>query len=357
MKTCILVKTYISRKCETIVKVNENLEFLIKIPQPCIDNTANYTIQLQKIKGDFEIQRICFYGGECENINKKNNSFVQQSLFIALHHTFYLLIDAEFVEVDSAVYQLEIDSCKIKYLKEFELFRGKIILSNFENKEFKYSVKRNSLDFVEVTVENPDRVRINGQTEDYTFQKSVEEKIVHKLSFIFEKPTNHADETNSLSISTHLSDNLNSNLPQKNAAQNFAGKWDYESSENFDEFLKAIGAGWMTRAISGYLKPQIVFIIDGEFWRIESNSAFQTNVLAFELGEDYEEIGSDGTKTISIFTLVDDGKKLHQVQKGRNSDEKDTIYDRYIENRNLIIEMEYDGIKARRIYTRAAQNF
>uniref|UniRef100_A0A914ZAV2 Uncharacterized protein n=1 Tax=Panagrolaimus superbus TaxID=310955 RepID=A0A914ZAV2_9BILA len=144
----------------------------------------------------------------------------------------------------------------MKYLKEFELFRGKIILSEFENREFEYSFKRNSLEFVEITVENPNHVRINGQNEDYTFQESIGEKIVHKLSFIFEKPKND-DETNSLDLSTDLSQDSNSDLPEKNSAQNFCGKWNLESSENLDEYLKVTGVGWMTRGACFELEKNV----------------------------------------------------------------------------------------------------
>ena len=135
-------------------------------------------------------------------------------------------------------------------------------------------------------------------------------------------------------------------------AQEFVGKWDFESSENFDEYMKAAGVGLITRKVANNLKPQIVIKVDGDHWRMESNSTFKNLAVEFDLGKEFEETTGDGRKVMSTFTL--DGGKLHQVQKATKSGEKDSTFDRYIVGGKLNIDMECDGVKAKRVYTKAA---
>jgi hypothetical protein len=135
-------------------------------------------------------------------------------------------------------------------------------------------------------------------------------------------------------------------------AQEFAGKWDFESSDNFDEYMKAAGVGMLTRKMASALKPQIIIEVNGDHWVMQSNSTFKNISIEFDLGKEFEETTGDGRKCLTTFTL--EGNKLHQVQKAADKGGKDSTFDRYIENGKLIIDMECDGVKARRTYTRAA---
>jgi hypothetical protein len=135
-------------------------------------------------------------------------------------------------------------------------------------------------------------------------------------------------------------------------AQEFVGKWDFESSDNFDEYMKAAGVGLITRKVANNLKPQIVIKVDGDHWRMESNSTFKNLAVEFDLGKEFEETTGDGRKVMSTFTLQ--GGKLHQVQKATKSGENDSTFDRYIEDGKLIIDMECNGVKAKRVYTKSA---
>uniref|UniRef100_A0AC34FA56 Cytosolic fatty-acid binding proteins domain-containing protein n=1 Tax=Panagrolaimus sp. ES5 TaxID=591445 RepID=A0AC34FA56_9BILA len=135
-------------------------------------------------------------------------------------------------------------------------------------------------------------------------------------------------------------------------ASEFAGKWDFESSENFDEYMKAVGVGLITRKVANNAKPTLVFEICGDHWAIKSLSAIKNVTVEFDLGKEFEETTADGRKCMSTFTL--EGGKLHQIQKATKKDERDSTFNRYIEGGKLIIEMEANGVKAKRVYTRAA---
>lgn len=53
----------------------------------------------------------------------------------------------------------------------------------------------------------------------------------------------------------------------------------------------------------------------------------------------------------STFTLQ--GDKLIQEQKKIKSSDKDSHFERYIQDGKLIIDMESEGVKAKRVYQRA----
>uniref|UniRef100_A0A914P0W0 Galectin n=1 Tax=Panagrolaimus davidi TaxID=227884 RepID=A0A914P0W0_9BILA len=188
MKNLVVTTAVLSKTSKTIIEINENLQFDI-IPQKCIPNeknAADYELQIVKLKGDFKLQNVSFHLGDCNF--KDENTFLQHSVFIdgKTEHIFSLLTDdVKFDVVVSAVYELKVDEFQMKFLKPFESFHGRIILSDYDNKIFEYTVNKGPKDFVVITVKGDEGVRINGETGDYTFYDSVNCDISHKLSFVF----------------------------------------------------------------------------------------------------------------------------------------------------------------------------
>lgn len=93
------------------------------------------------------------------------------------------------------------------------------------------------------------------------------------------------------------------------------GMWDLESTDKFDEYMKALGVGMATRMIGNKLKPSIHFAIadDGQ-WTMKSISTFKNTELKFKLGEQFDEVTPDGRNVKTTFTA--DGSKLVQDQVG-----------------------------------------
>uniref|UniRef100_A0A914QK50 Uncharacterized protein n=1 Tax=Panagrolaimus davidi TaxID=227884 RepID=A0A914QK50_9BILA len=183
MKNLVVTTAVLSKTSKTIIEINENLQFDI-IPQKCVPNEKNadsspadYELQIVKLKGDFKLQNVSFHLGDCHF--KDENTFLQHSVFIdgKTEHIFSLLTDdVKFDVVVSAVYELKVDEFQMKFLKPFESFHGRIILSDYDNKIFEYTVNKGPKDFAVITVKGDEDVRIND---------SVNCDIVHKLSFIF----------------------------------------------------------------------------------------------------------------------------------------------------------------------------
>ena len=87
-------------------------------------------------------------------------------------------------------------------------------------------------------------------------------------------------------------------------AEQFAGKWNFVDSDNFEAYLKEVGVGLMTRKMAATLKPQIVFEINGNTWKMSSISTFKNIVVEFELDKEFEETTGDGRKClVSVFLI------------------------------------------------------
>ncbi|KAI1720716.1 lipocalin / cytosolic fatty-acid binding protein family domain-containing protein [Ditylenchus destructor] len=135
-------------------------------------------------------------------------------------------------------------------------------------------------------------------------------------------------------------------------AEQFVGKWNLVESENFDAYMKQVGVGLVTRKIAANLKPVLDFTVDGDHWKMVSTSTFKTVVTEFDLGKEFDETTADGRVLKSVFTW--DGSKLVQTQTKIDPKDKDSRFERYIQDGKLIITMESEGVTAKRVYEKAS---
>ncbi|XP_026333812.1 myelin P2 protein-like [Hyposmocoma kahamanoa] len=96
--------------------------------------------------------------------------------------------------------------------------------------------------------------------------------------------------------------------------ESFCGKkYKMISSENFDEFMKAIGVGLITRKAANAVTPTIELRKDGDHYILVTTSTFKTSEIKFKPGEEFDEERADGAKVKSVCTI--EGNTLKQVQK------------------------------------------
>uniref|UniRef100_A0A2A4J1H5 Fatty acid-binding protein, muscle n=1 Tax=Heliothis virescens TaxID=7102 RepID=A0A2A4J1H5_HELVI len=94
----------------------------------------------------------------------------------------------------------------------------------------------------------------------------------------------------------------------------FVGKkYKMVSSENFDEFMKAIGVGLITRKAANAVTPTVELRKDGDSFTLVTSSTFKTTEVKFKPGEEFDEERADGAKVKSVCTF--EGNTLKQVQK------------------------------------------
>ncbi|XP_049440670.1 fatty acid binding protein 4b [Epinephelus fuscoguttatus] len=131
--------------------------------------------------------------------------------------------------------------------------------------------------------------------------------------------------------------------------EQFVGTWTLTSSENFDEYMKALGVGFATRQMGNMAKPNLVISVDDAgVVSMKSETTFKTTEIKFKLSEEFEETTADGRKTKTIITF--DNGKLVQEQSW---DGKKTTLEREIQDGKLTAKCIMDDVVAVRTYEKA----
>ncbi|KAL6732018.1 hypothetical protein Aduo_002825 [Ancylostoma duodenale] len=130
----------------------------------------------------------------------------------------------------------------------------------------------------------------------------------------------------------------------------FEGKWVLDKSENFDEYMKEVGVGLITRTAAAHLKVNLEIKKEGDKWIFLQTSTFKNSTLEFKLGEEFEETTPDGRKLKAKIELVD-GKLVHK-QTPIKADDKPSTITRWVEGDRLITTLESGSVVCRREYVR-----
>uniref|UniRef100_A0A0V0G2M9 Fatty acid-binding protein, muscle n=1 Tax=Triatoma dimidiata TaxID=72491 RepID=A0A0V0G2M9_TRIDM len=126
----------------------------------------------------------------------------------------------------------------------------------------------------------------------------------------------------------------------------FAGiKYKLNNSENFDDYMKALGVGLVTRKMGNSVSPVIELLEEDGEYTLKSSSTFKNTVIKFKLGEEFDQETPDGRKVKSTITLEGDNK-LVEVQKG----EKETTLIREFSKDEVKMTLTIDDIVCTRIY-------
>ncbi|KAM9353131.1 fatty acid binding protein 4b [Symphorus nematophorus] len=132
--------------------------------------------------------------------------------------------------------------------------------------------------------------------------------------------------------------------------EQFVGTWTLAASENFDDYMKAIGVGFATRQMGNMAKPNLVISVhDAGVISMKSETTFKTTEIKFKLNEEFDETTADGRNTKTTITL--ENGKLVQLQMW---DGKKTTLEREIQGGKLIAKCVMDDVVALRTYEKAA---
>uniref|UniRef100_L7M3Y9 Fatty acid-binding protein n=1 Tax=Rhipicephalus pulchellus TaxID=72859 RepID=L7M3Y9_RHIPC len=124
----------------------------------------------------------------------------------------------------------------------------------------------------------------------------------------------------------------------------FVGKWKLHESENFDEFLKALGVGLAWRKLGQTSKPTVEIKVEGDDWSIKTHTMLKTSELKFTLGKEFDEDRMDGSRVKSKVTLEDG--KLVQKQSG----DKEVTIVREVKDNELHVVCSIDDVVSTRKY-------
>ncbi|XP_060788905.1 fatty acid binding protein 7, brain, a [Neoarius graeffei] len=128
----------------------------------------------------------------------------------------------------------------------------------------------------------------------------------------------------------------------------FCATWKLIDSQNFDDYMKALGVSFATRQVGNVTKPTVVITQEGDKVTIKTLSTFKNTEISFTLGEEFDETTADDRNVKSTVTL--DGDKLVHVQKW---DGKETMFVREIKDGKMIMTLTFEGAQAIRTYEKA----
>ncbi|MCJ8746192.1 hypothetical protein PDJAM_G00138980 [Pangasius djambal] len=130
----------------------------------------------------------------------------------------------------------------------------------------------------------------------------------------------------------------------------FVGTWKMVSSENFDEYMKALGVGFATRQVGNRTKPNFILSVDEQgLICMKSQSTFKTTEVKFKLNESFQETTADDRKTTTVVSL--ENGKLMQKQTW---DGKETTLEREVTEGKLVATCKMGDVVAVRTYVKEA---
>ncbi|XP_014239544.1 fatty acid-binding protein, muscle [Cimex lectularius] len=126
----------------------------------------------------------------------------------------------------------------------------------------------------------------------------------------------------------------------------FSGlKYKLAKSEKFDEYMKALGVGLMTRTVGNSVSPVVELLVEGDEYTLKSSSTFKNTVVKFKLNQEFDQETPDGRKVKATFTMEGDNK-LVEVQKG----DKETKIVREFSPEEVMMTLTVDDILCTRLY-------
>ncbi|EDM00992.1 similar to Myelin P2 protein (predicted) [Rattus norvegicus] len=125
------------------------------------------------------------------------------------------------------------------------------------------------------------------------------------------------------------------------------GTWKSVSCENFENYMKELGAGRAIRKLGCLARPVVTISTDGDRITIKTKSIFKNKEISFKLGEEFEEITPGGRKSKS--TVVLDNDSLVQVQ---DWDGKEATIRRRLVDGKMVVESAVNNVTCTRTYQR-----
>merc|ERR1712055_731289 len=99
----------------------------------------------------------------------------------------------------------------------------------------------------------------------------------------------------------------------RRAVMECTGKYRLQTSENFEDFMKVLGVGLVTRKLGNAASPTVTITKEGEEYAFKQES-FKTSEFKFKVGEPFEEITADGRKVMSTMTQLGPNVMQHEMK-------------------------------------------
>ncbi|XP_052428989.1 fatty acid-binding protein, adipocyte-like [Carassius gibelio] len=114
--------------------------------------------------------------------------------------------------------------------------------------------------------------------------------------------------------------------------EQFVGKWKMTSSDNFDEYMKAVGAGFASRQMANLAKPSLAIAVDEQgLVSMKAVTTFKTLEIKFQFDEEFDETTADDRTVRTTMSLVDGKLIQKQTWEGKTTIiEREILFDCFI---------------------------
>eukprot|EP00092_Neocalanus_flemingeri_P015855 GFUD01017160.1.p2 GENE.GFUD01017160.1~~GFUD01017160.1.p2 ORF type:complete len:133 (+),score=38.44 GFUD01017160.1:189-587(+) len=126
------------------------------------------------------------------------------------------------------------------------------------------------------------------------------------------------------------------------------GKYKLTLSENFEDFMKALGVGLITRKLGNKTSPTVTITEEGGEYTFKQES-IKTSQVKFKIGEEFEEVTADGRKVMSTMTLTAPNVMVHEM-KGTNGGKDSTCIREFL-GATMVATCKVDDIETVRTYS------
>ncbi|XP_014663587.1 PREDICTED: fatty acid-binding protein, brain-like [Priapulus caudatus] len=130
----------------------------------------------------------------------------------------------------------------------------------------------------------------------------------------------------------------------------FCGKWKLAKTENFDEYMKALGVNFVLRKMAATASPVTEITYEDGVFTVTTTTTFKTNIFKFKMGEQFEEQTGDGRNCES--SVTQDGNKWIHVQKDTKEAGLETTITREFTDDAMKMELILGEIVCKRDYSK-----
>lgn len=124
-----------------------------------------------------------------------------------------------------------------------------------------------------------------------------------------------------------------------------AGRYEMVASNNYGEFLKAIGVDMMLRNLAEKFRPTVEITEDGERMTLTILTALKNIRLDFTLGQTFDEEILDGRRARSVIT-----QESNQLLQVSEIDNERWSVDRTFSDGSMKEVLQSKGVVATRVY-------
>lgn len=128
------------------------------------------------------------------------------------------------------------------------------------------------------------------------------------------------------------------------------GKFQLKESENFEDFMKALGVSYLVRKLGNKSSPVVTVSKAGDEYTMKQESLVKTTEFKFKMDETFDEMTADGRKVVSTMSETVPNTIMHQML-GTNGG-KDSVCIREFLPERMKVVCTVDDILTTRWYDR-----